>query len=405
MTQVRLRFVTCCSTNYFGFDSLFLGSNRRTGIPRANPRNTAYSDIKPRTDSGLHSTKAGKIPKPLKRSVSADPKALLATAEQKLHRSSSSIDIRPKRTRYPLSSATFPLRRFKSLEDLFTSYPRRHLKSVKVDHEFFEQTLKNRIKSGRGAMKRARASLGFPRIGIEATKAGRRIHFVGTDLDKTDKENANRLPRPILRRGSKQSTEGDKQRPTELEDKSKSKSENEKRQAEIDQGKKVPKWEIPKSPSKETTINGIPLSKLPRQGGKATSKVKSPPKVDEEEKRSIEEDEKEGARNFARCLLGILPSVLTLTEPQAADQALQQFASDVCEAVCCMALKRKNVPNFGTLRRIYEDGEELDCCEPVLNADGAYVTVMETLILNYKLNKIGYYKKKGVALPLTQVRF
>ena len=90
-----------------------------------------------------------------------------------------------------------------------------------------------------------------------------------------------------------------------------------------------------------------------------------------------------------------------LNEPQAVDEALQQFASDVCEAVCCMALKRKNVPNFGTLQRDCE--EETDDGDPLLRGDGVYLTVVETLSLNYQLNKLGYYKTKGVSPPLTQV--
>ena len=127
-------------------------------------------------------------------------------------------------------------------------------------------------------------------------------------------------------------------------------------------------------------------------------------------KKSVEENEKEGARNFARCLLGILPSVLSLSDPVAVDEALQQFASDVCEAVTCMALKRKNVPNFGTLRGRSDlvdeksgEGAMSDPSFPILNADGVYVTVYATMTLNLKLLKSGYYQKKTATPALAQV--
>ena len=127
-------------------------------------------------------------------------------------------------------------------------------------------------------------------------------------------------------------------------------------------------------------------------------------------KKSVQDNEKEGARNFARCLLGILPSVLSLTEYVAVDEALQQFSSDVCEAVTCMALRRKNVPNFGTLRGRSDlvdeasgRGATSDPHYPILNADGVYITVYATLTLNLKLLRSNYYQKKNGDPPLTQV--
>lgn len=129
-----------------------------------------------------------------------------------------------------------------------------------------------------------------------------------------------------------------------------------------------------------------------------------------EVKKSVEENEKEGARNFARCLLGILPSVLGLNDTTTVDEALQQFASDVCEAVTCMALKRKNVPNFGTLRGRSDlvdeksgEGATSDPHFPILNADGVYLTVYKTLALGLNLLKSGHYHKHNAEPPLTQV--
>ena len=166
----------------------------------------------------------------------------------------------------------------------------------------------------------------------------------------------------------------------------------------------------PSMPKKNTShgvkINGVYVNK-----GKDNTPAKSPDKKKVRDvKKSVEENEKEGARNFARCLLGILPSVLNLSDPVAVDEALQQFASDVCEAVTCMALKRKNVPNFGTLRGRSDlvdeksgEGAMSDPSFPILNADGVYVTVYATLTLNLKLLKSGYYQKKQPTPALAQV--
>lgn len=168
---------------------------------------------------------------------------------------------------------------------------------------------------------------------------------------------------------------------------------------------------VSSSPKKNTSqcvkINGV----LVRKGKDNTPTKPCPDKKKVKEvKKSVEENEKEGARNFARCLLGILPSVLNLSDPVAVDEALQQFASDVCEAVTCMALKRKNVPNFGTLRGRSDlvdeksgEGATSDPSYPILNADGVYVTVYATMTLNLKLLKSGYYQKKGAQPALTQV--
>lgn len=161
-----------------------------------------------------------------------------------------------------------------------------------------------------------------------------------------------------------------------------------------------------KNSSQGVKINGVFVNK-----GKENAPAKSPEKKKVKEvKKSVEENEKEGARNFARCLLGILPSVLSLSDPVAVDEALQQFASDVCEAVTCMALKRKNVPNFGTLRGRSDlvdeksgEGATSDPSFPILNADGVYVTVYATMTLNLKLLKSGYYQKKAATPALAQV--
>jgi len=168
------------------------------------------------------------------------------------------------------------------------------------------------------------------------------------------------------------------------------------------------------SPPKKSASQGVKINGVFVNKEKDTTSTKSSveKKKVKEVKKSVEENEKEGARNFARCLLGILPSVLSLSDPVAVDEALQQFASDVCEAVTCMALKRKNVPNFGTLRGRSDlvdeksgEGATSDPSYPILNADGVYVTVYATMTLNLKLLKSGYYQKKGAQPALTQEDF
>ena len=272
---------------------------------------------------------------------------------------------------------------------------------VKVDYGFFDRYRK----SGRNE----KGKMVYPRIALR-NKHSSFDEEDSSELDLDDKFQS-RVPKPILRRRS--FNENEKTRPTMKE----------KGSEEAPEGKKEKKSKVPEEipedkqlPIRETTINGIPLSKLPRDRERERDKAekrppkKPKPKVNKEpeppvipEEKTVEELEKEGAQNFARCLLGILPSVLGATEPSVTDEALQQFSSDVCEAVTCLALKRKNVPNFGSIRQHEIKPDETDD-DPSLNADGVYKTVYETLHLSFRLNKSGFYKKKMANVPITQVR-
>ena len=76
-----------------------------------------------------------------------------------------------------------------------------------------------------------------------------------------------------------------------------------------------------------------------------------------------------------------------------------------------MALKRKNVPNFGTLRGssdLLDDTSGKGATSyrhyPILNADGVYAAVYATLKLNLKLHRFQYYTKKNDQVLVTQVR-
>lgn len=224
-------------------------------------------------------------------------------------------------------------------------------------------------------------------------------------------------PRPILRRTKsasdfdrKQEAKNGKPRGILV------KSSSVDSEPEEIQQKVVPPKKNPQARS-VVKINGVYVTrgtgvKTPQGAQPQPPPKPTPPEVKmaSEVKKSVEENEKEGARNFARCLLGILPSVLSLNDTTAVDEALQQFASDVCEAVTCMSLKRKNVPNFGTLRGRSDlvdetsgKGATSDPHFPILNADGVYLTVYKTLALSINLLKSGHYQKKNSEPPLTQV--
>ena len=286
-----------------------------------------------------------------------------------------------------------------------------HRQEVKVDFGFFDRYRK----SGRNE----KGKMVYPRIALR-NKHSSFDEEDSSELEIDDRFQS-RVPKPILRRRS--FNENEKSRPVMKDGKNGGAGGGEEMPPEQPTKKekkaKVEQPEIPESlPIRETTINGIPLSKLPRERERENrEKVekrppkKPKPKVNKEpeppvipEEKTVEDLEKEGAQNFARCLLGILPSVLSATEPSVTDESLQQFSSDVCEAVTCLALKRKNVPNFGSIRQHEMKPEESDD-DPSLNADGVYKTVYETLHLSFRLNKSGFYKKKLTNVPITQVMF
>ena len=319
-----------------------------------------------------------------------------------MRRSSSAIDLSPMAI---FAVDATKLRRTKSTSSLIIKEKKKQ-NDVNVDHAFFEKYWKR-------GNKFANSRIGMLRRSKSVSQGSQENVFNFKPLKKKisreslipQSEEGPKSPRPILRR-SKSVAEADKK--ALLKEKGKDGPSPEKKETSEKIGKiprlKSTKTEDPKSPSKETTINGIPLSKLSRVNGKSNGKAaKVVAPLTEEQEQTVEEKEKEGARNFARCLLGILPTVLSSTEPLAADVALQQFASDVCEAVTCLALKRKNVPNFGSVRKHDIGKGEEQSRDPSLNGEGVYLIVYATLKLAHQLNKNGYYRKKGVAVPMSQV--
>ncbi|CAH1227063.1 ARFGEF3 [Branchiostoma lanceolatum] len=98
--------------------------------------------------------------------------------------------------------------------------------------------------------------------------------------------------------------------------------------------------------------------------------------------------ERQGARDFVDCLIGVLPSVLPLIEPEGVDDALQTFASRFCAGVM---EKHKQGQGSANL--------------PVLNADGVYVSTFSALLLNLKLVRMGHYNGQDCRLPMTQKQF
>ena len=358
-----------------------------------------YSSVKARTDSGLKSSKS---------------KLKYQFQTGNLWRSYSAIDLCTSDVKSSGNIKRFPLRRVQSFSKLEVKDPKPpNFEQVVVNYAFFERYRKKSLKL--------------------------RYNHNRKQPDPSSNE-PQRSPKPILRK-SKFFAEDEKgleevndiltsplQQQQQQQQPIKAQNQKSKEQ------KKKPEVENT-SPSKETTINGIPLSKIQRQklrqpkstkkpnslklkqtSPKDTSSSSSPKKAtiksnespSKKNTKTPEELEKDGARNFARCLLGILPNVLKATEPSAADELLQQFASDVCEAVTCMTLKRKNVPNFGTIRTLEikkEDTVDKDEVgqDPSLNAECVYKAVYEALKLSYELNQLGFYDKAGATPHVSQV--
>lgn len=347
---------------------------RKSSIPK--PKFT-YARVKSRVDTGL------KV-KPRKLGRKDNIRS------NRLQRSYSAMELRnaPFKENLKRSKST-------SILEIHESRIDTKFNDVKVDFGFFDKYRK----SG----KNEKCKMVYPRL-LVRNKPPILEEDSPSEQD-FDEKFPSKVPKPILRRRSFNENEKEKPLSKEGKEESTDKKVNQK-------AKETPVPEEVKLPIKETTINGIPLSKLPREKEKIEkrSAKKAKPKVNKEpdpppvqEEKSEEELEKEGAQNFARCLLGILPSVLSATEPSVTDEALQQFSSDVCEAVTCLALKRKNVPNFGSIRQHEIKPDEKDE-DPSLNADGVYKTVYETLHLSFLLNKSGYYKKKGSS-PVSQGEF
>ncbi|KAI8520628.1 hypothetical protein Bbelb_003820 [Branchiostoma belcheri] len=98
--------------------------------------------------------------------------------------------------------------------------------------------------------------------------------------------------------------------------------------------------------------------------------------------------ERQGARDFVDCLIGVLPSILPVIEPEGVDDALQTFASRFCAGVMEKHKQGQGSPNL-----------------PVLNADGVYVATFSALLLNLKLVRMGHYNGQDCRLPMTQKQF
>lgn len=421
-----------------------------------------YPVVKSKTDSGLKLLNAGTTNNTIATIKSSNAKYFHHYHHGQLWRSNSALDLKPKGRSFK-KPQSFPLRRIQSSSKLeIKEKEPAQIDQVVVNYAYFEKYRKKNLKL---------------RHSNSRNKSGGLLLLESSNSEQ-------RSPKPILRKSNRffNNAEDDKAigqqqldtaasefaPPSSFTSASQQQSpsnNNNNKTLKHNNNSKNKKQQDPEtsSPSKETTINGIPLSKI-QQRQKATTttttkkqtakkpntlklkhtaspkdhqassssssspkkssiKTDSPKKSNNTTNTSInntsnngsanntafkttEELEKEGARNFARCLLGILPNVLKAAEPSAADELLQQFSSDVCEAVTCMTLKRKNVPNFGTVRTLEinrpGDDSEKPATEkdPSLNAECVYKAVYEALKLSYELNQTGYYTKAG-ALPHT----
>ncbi|XP_022089861.1 brefeldin A-inhibited guanine nucleotide-exchange protein 3-like isoform X3 [Acanthaster planci] len=106
------------------------------------------------------------------------------------------------------------------------------------------------------------------------------------------------------------------------------------------------------------------------------------------------ERERQGARDFAKALVALLPSVIPMIDEVEVDVELQKFASTFVAGHSF----RKHNPDKSS-----EDGMTLDMT-PVINADGIYVATYLGLLLNLKLIRCGHYQNPG-QLPQTKNQF
>ncbi|XP_074653085.1 brefeldin A-inhibited guanine nucleotide-exchange protein 3-like [Tubulanus polymorphus] len=98
--------------------------------------------------------------------------------------------------------------------------------------------------------------------------------------------------------------------------------------------------------------------------------------------------ERQMANDYILRVLQILPNLLEMNSIQELDEALQAFSSNFCTGL--LSEQQRNT-----------EAREM---VPLLNADGVYIATYQTLLLNLKLIKCGYYAGHVVS-PVTQDDF
>ncbi|CAM1291637.1 KIAA1244 (predicted) [Pycnogonum litorale] len=108
------------------------------------------------------------------------------------------------------------------------------------------------------------------------------------------------------------------------------------------------------------------------------------------------EKEKQNAEHFVNTLRSLLPSMLSIKSSISVDTALQEFASDYCDAI-----------NNKTTDVKESDSDSSDSLFniTIMNADGVYLATYSALLLNLKLLRLGYYTDETKVVPLTEEQF
>ncbi|XP_076182641.1 brefeldin A-inhibited guanine nucleotide-exchange protein 3 isoform X2 [Ptiloglossa arizonensis] len=103
--------------------------------------------------------------------------------------------------------------------------------------------------------------------------------------------------------------------------------------------------------------------------------------------------ERHNARKFVRTLKSdVIPMVLSLRSNIEVDEALQNFASEYCQAQ----------------QKIQEQTDiSTDSCAliTIMNADGIYLATYAALLLNLKLIRINYYHEDSRQVPISEEQF
>ncbi|XP_036221148.2 brefeldin A-inhibited guanine nucleotide-exchange protein 3 [Bactrocera oleae] len=101
------------------------------------------------------------------------------------------------------------------------------------------------------------------------------------------------------------------------------------------------------------------------------------------------DNDRQHAKEFAKALrTDLVPKLLRLRSCIEVDEAMQEFASVVCQ---------ENTMNFS----------DFDCHLTAINADGIYLAIYSSLLLSLQLTKVRYYDdpQKEILIPMSEQQF
>lgn len=101
------------------------------------------------------------------------------------------------------------------------------------------------------------------------------------------------------------------------------------------------------------------------------------------------DNDRQHAKEFAKALrTDLVPKLLRLRSCIEVDEAMQEFASVVCQ---------ENTMNFS----------DFDCHLTAINADGIYLAIYSSLLLSLQLTRAGYYdnRQREMLIPMSEQQF